>query len=150
MLTSKLKSFLGNALGMGMGTCDANLVPDFSRVLGARAIDDYHVQLFIDRPTSTRTLDNLRDNGKLSVVVVEIHNAESYQLKGRFVSESNVTPEEQDYINTYLINFDKVAVDIGLLPGVLFNYPHSDMMTITMEVQEIFEQTPKKGTGQKL
>ena len=150
MLTSKLKSFLGNALGMGMGTCDANLVPDFSRVLGARAIDDYHIQFFIDLPTSTRTLDNLRDNGKLSVVVVEIHNAESYQLKGRFVSESNVTPEELDYINTYLINFDKVAVDIGLLPGVLFNYRHSDMMTITMEVQEIFEQTPKKGTGQKL
>jgi hypothetical protein len=150
MLTSKLKSFLGSALGMGMGTCDANLVPDFSRVLGARAIDDYHIQFFIDLPTSTRTLDNLRDNGKLSVVVVEIHNAESYQLKGRFVSESNVTAEELDYINTYLINFDKVAVDIGLLPGILFNYPHSDMITITMEVQEIFEQTPKKGTGQKL
>lgn len=46
--------------------------------------------------------------------------------------------------------FDEMATGIGLLPGLIYRYPHSEMVAVTMEVNEIFEQTPRKGTGNKI
>ena len=150
MLTAKLKTCIETAQGMGMGTRDDNLVPDFSRVLGAKAIDDDHLRIFIDAPTSTTTLNNLKLNQVMSVVIVDIFNAESYQFKGKFISLANVTAEEQVFVDDYLERFNEGGIALGLNPNIVFNYPHTEMLGITMEVQEIFEQTPKKGTGQKM
>jgi len=150
MLTSKLKSFINLPAGMGLGTRDNNLTPDFSRVLGATAIDDNHIKLLIDEPTSQRSLANMRDNQWVALVIVEVMSAESYQFKGKFISA--VKPNEQDmnFFDQYMKGFDDLVVALGLNQGIVYAYPHSEMICITMEVEEIFEQTPKKGTGQKI
>jgi hypothetical protein len=41
-------------------------------------------------------------------------------------------------------------VIFGLSDGLVFNYPHSQLMSFLMEIEDVFEQTPKIGTGQKV
>lgn len=135
---------------MGLGTRDANLTPDFARVLGATAVDDLHIKLFVDGPTSTRSLANMRDNQWIAFVIVDIMSAECYQFKGKFISAINLDEQDMVLFDQYMKGFDDLVEAIGLNRGLIDAYPHSSMIGITMEVQEIFEQTPKKGTGQKI
>jgi hypothetical protein len=150
MLTSKLKSFISLPGGMGLGTRDANLTPDFARVLGAMAVDDFHIKLFIDELSSTRSLANMRDNQWIAFVIVDIMSAESYQFKGKFISAVKANEQDMIFFDQYMKGFDDLVDNIGLNRGLIYDYPHTSMICITMEVQEIFEQTPKKGTGQKI
>jgi hypothetical protein len=150
MLTSKLKSFIAGPCGMGMGTRDTNLIPDFTRVLGAVAIDENHVKFFIDEPTSSITLANMQDNQWIALVMVDVLNAECYQLKGKFISSVPCNDQDMTIFENYMKKFDDIASSIGISHGLVYTYPHSSMLSITMEVEEIFEQTPKKGTGQKI
>jgi len=150
MITQKLKEYLTLGLGMGMGTRDAELTPDFNRVLGGYAVDTEHVTLFIDEPSSWKTLENIRDNQMVSLVMVNVANVESYQMKGKCTGIAKLTEEEQRIFKNYMELFDEMATSIGLYPGLVYRYPHSDMIAVTMEVNEIFEQTPRKGTGNKI
>ena len=150
MLTQKLKEYLTLGIGMGLGTRDAELTPDFERVLGGYAIDDDHVRIFIDEPTAWKALENIRDNQMMSLVIVNMYNVESYQMKGKCTGISKLTEEEQQVFKRYMELFDKMATDSGVMPGLAYRYPHTEMIAVTMEVNEIFEQTPKKGTGNKI
>jgi hypothetical protein len=150
MITQKLKEYLTHGLGMGMGTRDAELTPDFNRVLGGYAVDDHHVAFFIDEPTSQKALANIRDNQMMSVVMVNIDNVESYQMKGKWTRTAPLTEEEEQLFNKYMKDFEVVATKVGLPLGLVYNYPHTKMIAVTMEVTEIFDQTPKKGTGNKI
>jgi hypothetical protein len=150
MLTQKLKEFLNQGLGMGLGTRGADLAPDFNRVLGAYAVDDDHVTIFIDEPSSWKALANIRDNQMMSIVGVNMITVESYQLKGKNTGIANLTEEQEQLFKLYMEDFDVTATKIGLPLGLVYRYPHSSMIAVTMEVNEIFEQTPKKGTGNKI
>lgn len=95
MINEKFKVYFSKGLGIGLGTRDATLTPDFNRVLGGYVVDEHHVTIFIDEPSSTKTLENIRDNQMMSIVMVDIANVESYQMKGRFTSLGKLTQEEE-------------------------------------------------------
>ena len=150
MLSPKLKEYIAGPHGMGIGTLDANLKPEFQRALGAIAIDDVHMKVFIDEPTAGRTFDNLREHPRLAVVMVSLVNVESYQFKGRCVRWEKTSGEDLEIFNSYMKEFDVLAVAFGFPPRGVYNYPHSAMITLIMEIDSIFEQSPRKGTGQKI
>jgi hypothetical protein len=150
MITPKLAAFIIQPNGMGMGTIDQNLKPEFHRVLGASYIDDEHIKIFIDEATAGRTLSNLQQNPRMAVVMVDTINFESYQFKGKWISTEKCIGEDLQRFESYMKEFDYNVTQLGFTPGVVYNYPHSTMLTLIMQVEEIFEQTPKKGTGQKL
>jgi hypothetical protein len=150
MLTTKLKAFLDLPCGMGIGTCDANLVPEFQRLLGSSVMDDHRIRLYMDQPSGERTLQNIRENDHISVVMVDVTRADSYQFKGRCVGIEQMTQHDQQKFEQYLKDFDIAAQSVGFWPGLIYRYPHSSMVAVIMEVHEVFEQTPKKNTGSKV
>jgi hypothetical protein len=149
-IPGKLRQFINGPHGMNMGTRDAHLKPEYARVLGTNVVDDQHIHVYFDRKTSGRTLRNFEDNGLVSIILVSLENFESYQLKGKSVSWRDSTPEDLQNIAEYLKKFNDGIVRLGLPDKAVYAYPHSAMCTLLMEIDEIFEQTPKKGTGQKV
>ena len=135
---------------MNMGTRGPDLRPEYARVLGSRFVDDQHIHLFFDGPSAGRTLQNLNDNGNVSVILCSMENYESYQFKGKSVSVREANAEELEQIATYLKDINVLLVKVGFPDQGMYKYPHGSMMTLLMEVDEIFEQTPKVGTGQKV
>ena len=149
-LNSKLKDFINGPRGTAMGTRDAQLTPEYSRVVCAQAIDDEHVKIFIARKTGDRAIENIKDNGLIAVTFVNVLNYEAYQLKGKCVKYAEASDEEQVMVDNNMKAFNEVCVKIGLEDGIVFNWPHKPVWAIEMKVEEAFVQTPKIGTGTKL
>jgi predicted pyridoxine 5'-phosphate oxidase superfamily flavin-nucleotide-binding protein len=149
-LSSRLKDFINGPRGMAMGTRDAQFTPEYSRVVGAQAIDDEHVKIFIAEKTAARAIENINDNGLIAVTLVNVLNYEAYQLKGTCVKYEEASDEEQVIVENNMKAFNEVCVKIGLEDGIVFNWPHKPVWAIEMKVEEAFVQTPRIGTGTKL
>jgi hypothetical protein len=145
----KIRAFLKVTHAMGMGTRDAELKPEYSRVLGGQIIDDEHFMFFLDKASNSKALNNLEDNKMISLVLLA-NTFQCYQLKGRCSQSHESTSEEVQALNKYMDVFNVYATGMGFRDGLVYNYPHSTPWTVTMRVEEIFEQTPKAGTGNKI
>jgi hypothetical protein len=148
-ITDRIRDYLQLGIGMGMGTRDADLKPEYQRVLGCRVVDNNHITFYFDLPTSRNTIRNLETNSEL-VIVGCSNTFESYQLKGKAIRWAKATPEEISNRDEYMVRFSTDMMVFGLPGNIVYNYPHSEMMSVLMEVADIFEQTPKAGTGEKI
>ena len=148
-LSQKFIDYIHGGNGMIMGTRDASLKPEFQRVLGAKVVDGNHIKIFLDGKTAGRIFQNLEDNQLVSVTTCS-NIFESYQFKGKSIRWAESSEEEIRMVDVYMKNFGESMKDFGLGENFVYKYPHSQMVTLWMEVTDIFEQTPKIGTGQKL
>ena len=133
-----------------MGTRDTNLKPDFCRVLGVQVVDQDHLRFFMDKKSNPTSFKNLQPSALIALTTTRADNFESYQFKGKFVKLTECSDEDNQTIQAYLHGFNDAVVALGLQDGLVYNYPHSNTYALVMEVKEIFEQTPKPGTGNKL
>ena len=149
-IPDKLKYYINGPHGMNMGTRDADLKPEYQRVLGTKYVDDQHIHVYFDRDSAGRTIQNLNDNQLLSVVLCSLENYESYQFKGKSkgIRESNA--EELLELDDYFREIEVLMIKIGFPADGMYRFPHNSMMTLLMEVEEVYEQTPKIGAGQKV
>ena len=147
--TEKFINYIHGGHGLGMGTRDASMKPEYQRVLGASVVDDNHIKVFFDGPTARRIIPNLEENHMATVVSCS-NTLESYQFKGKCIHVSEATEEELGIVKEYMEKFRVAMKGFGLFEDFVYQYPHSKMMTMLMEVTDIFEQTPKIGTGEKV
>lgn len=145
----KIRDFLKVTHAMGMGTRDAEMKPEYARVLGGKIIDEEHFMFYLDRVTNIKALDNLEDNKVISLVLLA-NTFQCFQLKGHCVLSHESNHEEMQALSKYMDDFNVYATGMGFREGLVYNYPRSTPWTVTMRVDEIFEQTPKAGTGNKI
>jgi hypothetical protein len=148
-LTEKLIKYIHQGNGMFMATRDANKKPEIHRALGAIVMNESRIKFFFDGVTARRILENITDNHLISVVTCS-DTFESYQFKGKSFGFSHVTEEENQEVMDYFQKFSDLMVVFGLRDKLVYNYPHTQMMCLVMDVEDVYEQTPKVGTGQKV
>ena len=148
-IPERFEAFLKQGVGSLMGTRDKDLMPEVNRVLGMQIIGDDRLRYFVDGPTSRRIFSNLEQNRHVTVVTCS-NTFESYQFKGKHLGHRDATEEENEFVMEYFRVFNEAMRMFGLTDGLALNYPHSHMIAMDMEVEEMFEQTPKVGTGQKI
>ena len=135
---------------MALGTRDSDLVPEYNRGLGAYVTGSNIIKVHIAKITSERALSNLEDNGMIALSVVNILTYENYQAKGKAISFLDATEEEQKKVEEYMRNFDEELQVIGVASRLVYTFPHNPTVVIEIEVQELFDQTPKIGAGERL
>jgi len=150
MITPELKQFIEGPQGMSMGTRDSNMVPEYTRVLGAWITDSGTLKVQIAKIPADRALSNLDDNGQIAITMANPPSFECYQLKGKFLGYSDSTEEDRERLNRYLEIFDVEVQGLGVPAGAIFSWPNSPSVVIEIEVQEIFDQTPKIGAGNSI
>ena len=95
-----------------------------------------------------KTVDNLKANKLVNLSCTNIFTTESYQLKGKVLSIKPATEEDNESIKTYIKEFDAAAAMVGFRPGLIAdNLPHIPAIVIEFVVDQVFDQTPKVGTG---
>jgi hypothetical protein len=82
--------------------------------------------------------------------MVSMSKMESFQFKGECRQWQSLTATELEVFEQYMRDFDLAASNFGIAPGAVYNYPHREMISLIMEVKEVFEQTPREGTGRKI
>ena len=135
---------------MGLGTRDKNLKPTYNRVLSAKATGDSTIKVAISRKTADQVLKNLDGNKMISLVTTFPHTFECYQFKGTLIKYYDSTVEDKNDVANYLNKFNEIVQKFGGKDGVVYKWQPEGTITIEFEVGQIFEQTPKIGTGNKL
>ncbi len=136
---------------MALGTRDSDLVPEYNRGLGAYVTGSNIIKVHIAKITSERALSNLEDNGMIALTMGNVQTYETYQAKGKAISFLDATEEEQKKVEEYMRNIDEVLVQLfGMASRAVYTFPHNPTVVIEIEVQELFDQTPKIGAGERL
>jgi len=150
IITPKLKSFIEEPQGISLGTRDRNLKPKYCRVLGAEVMENDIVKFFVAKLTSDQTIKNIDDNKLVSITLASALSYECYQFKGKCVHYEDSDNEDQGRVEKYMKDFNECMVKIGVRDGLVYKWPTKPCMTIEMKVEEIFDQTPKIGAGNKI
>lgn len=151
MFASEIAQFAESGISVLVGTRDAALRPEGIRAAGAAA-DAARGELTVYLPIATagRTLENLRQNGRIAVTFTRAVDHRSIQLKGQVVEIRPASAEERERIRRYLEN---LALDWGFV-GV----PRKATLAmncwpayaVRFQVESVFEQTPGPDAGQRI
>jgi hypothetical protein len=152
MELKRYEHILSEPLAFWAASIDKNNVPDIVRSLGLAPLEDYdNITFYIPERYSETFINNLYVNAPISFLCCALFDYESYQYKGVFKSMRSCTGAEVQSQQKYLDDFTDLIVQLGYSKEGFYNsYYHQPSLAITFRVQEIFEQTPRRGTGSLL
>lgn len=153
MITEEIKNLLNANVVFAVGTANKRNEPFYTRgFLGSGDEGDSKLRIHIPQVMSNRPIEDLKENPWIALTIADTTNFFARQVKGLFVSARPSTQEEISEINHFQ---DKLTIIMNNFFGPdLANgwkrYIVDPSVCITMDIQEVYEQTPKKGTGGKL
>src|SRR5262245_36965454 len=98
MIPPKVIRFLQERASVGFaGTRDDNLVPRGHRISGWQAdASGRTITVFIPTAFTAGLIEALRSNGQIAITVEETGTNETYQIKGQYLRDRAVRPDEID------------------------------------------------------
>jgi hypothetical protein len=141
------------ANSMWLGNASAFREPDVVRTMGARVEPDRrHVVVYVPESGGADLIRNLAGNPRITLLTAVINTYESYQFKGDYAGHWACSAEEVEYQRTYLEGFAASSMQFYGLPKekIIVAYFRQPAVSIRMRIEEGYEQTPRKGTGQRI
>ena len=134
------------------GSSSAALLTDIVKLTGARVdADKEHLDLYAPLRFLQTFLRNVAQNTRICCVFTSVYTLETYQIKGTYLAHRAATEEENRYQQAYVAGFGRHRVALGMRNGLNFLHYYSEpCVAIRMKADEVYEQTPKKGTGKKI
>ena len=152
ILSDKIKKIPGQsdfvfwAAGVGEGK-----VCELTRASGFIIEDNEHITFFLPTRLFEIIEPTLSTDSKVSFLMASIKNFESYQIKGAYKSHQLCTEENVDFYRLKVLKIIDILSGMGLdgksVFGFLLDQPS---IAVTMHCSEMYEQTPKPGTGGRL
>lgn len=142
-----LAEFLTSGISILAGTRDARLMPEATRVLGARVEEGgRELVVFLSKATAERTLANVRDNGRIAVCFSSVDHR-SYQIKGRLIDVRDADENDRSSIDRYRAAVAQHFGFVGLPPRLTYRMSHWPAHAVRVAVEQVFIQTPGPGAG---
>ena len=138
-------------MAIHVATRDAALLPD--EVTAAAALldaDGRRLTVYLPVATSGTSLENLRDNGAIAVVLSQPLTHRTVQLKGRAETIRPARDDEREAVERHAAGFDAEVEAIGLPPAVVRRRAKWPCHAVTFVVAEAYEQTPGPRAGEPM
>ena len=156
-LTTELAAYVLSGVSVVVGTRDAHLVPEIARAWGPQVGRDRRIlSVCVALAGSGRTLDNLRDNGRLAVTFALPTNYRSIQLWGRCLGTGKSNREDLAALAEHRDSFARLNETMGV-PRVAIEtlwkrelQESPVMIKIRFMAEQIFDQTPGPRAGSPL
>ena len=149
-----LVTFIGAAeVAVWIANCDNQSRPDIARPTGVvKGEADDELIIFLPQRNAETILTNIEHNDRLALFGSRVTTFESYQFKGRCVMQRLANDEEVNYQRRLIAAFADCLSEIFSLPAakVIDAYYSRPIIALTLRVEEIFDQTPRKGTGNRI
>ena len=156
-LTAELTTFLERGVSMMVGTRDAELAPELIRAWGLRiSRDRKRVSLCVARAGSARTLENLKDNGRIAVTCALPLNSNAVQLWGRCIGTAQANRQDLSAVEAHREEFARTNESIGVPRPFIEALWQRElagsraMVRIRFVAEQIFNQTPGPDAGSPL
>ena len=156
-ITAEVQTFLERGVSLMVGTRDSELVPELIRAWGLRVIRDRkRVILCVALAGSARSLENLRDNGRLAVTCALPLNSNAIQLWGRCIGTAPASRQDLSAVQAHRDAFAGANEGIGvprpfieaLWQRELAGSPA--MVRLQFVAEQVFNQTPGPDAGSPL
>jgi hypothetical protein len=153
ILSTRFIQLIENPLAsLWVCNCNEQLEPELARLLGCQVeTDKEHITFYLPSQLGEKVLHNFTLTDKLSFLLAIVLTNESYQIKGTYLWHRPCTPTELLYQEAYMRDFSTAIEQQGFSRANVYRaYFHQPTVAVRMQVKELFEQTPKKGTGEKI
>jgi hypothetical protein len=151
IIPNQLKDHLRGPRFSYLGTRDKDFNCDLVRAFASSVTGHDTVKFFIAELTAAQTLDNLRSNKIVTLSVTNVFTSESYQMKGKVLNVGPASGEEMEVIAQYIDEFEDTVLAAGFQKGLVKdNFVYHPALAIEFVVENLFDQSPKVGTGQQV
>lgn len=150
MLDADLTDHLRGGVTVVVATVDENGVPIASKGYGAVPVDDSTMRVFFSASDQGLS-EHVRPSSLLAVTSGNVFTFKSVQFKGVVDSVAPSTPDEHDLAVAHLRRLnDRIAQLQNVEPEHFDRRIPSAFLTCTMQVTEIFDQSPGPTAGRPL
>ena len=153
MLDSDLVALVHGGVACSVATRDAERRPAFTRGWGPEvSADGRTLRLCVHAPSGSATRANLENNGAIAVGCHQPTTARALQIKGVVVSLREPGAEELEHAERHFVAFSVEGERVGVSASRLrriFAAPH-DLVSVTLSIDEVFDQTPGAAAGQRV
>jgi hypothetical protein len=104
----------------------------------------------VPRASSARTLADLASNGRIAVSFGDQTTFRAVQIKGRSLAVGEPDRAALERASEQFALFAAKAATLGVPPHLAQVLFTTDLVTITLVADEIFDQTPGPGAGKKV
>jgi hypothetical protein len=151
MLSDDLAAFVESGISVLVGTRDALLCPESSRAFGARVEPGREeVTVFMPPAFSTRSFENLRDNGRIAVCFSRPLDHRSIQLKGSVLEIRECGPGDRPVLERYARLAAQTFAEVGIPRRTMARLAFWPCRAVRFRVEALFVQTPGPGAGDPL
>jgi hypothetical protein len=153
MLSDHLISLIeASSSSLCAASCTPDLDTEIIRLTGARvAADRLHIDLYCPERFTSIFLSHVSRQPNISIVISSVPTFETYQIKGSHISTRQSTVEEGEIQRHYIKGFGLALMHVGLRNGYrIETYCQEPGVVIRLKAEEIYEQTPRKGTGNRI
>ena len=146
-----LKEYIESGVACLVGSGDRQGRPHIAQGWGPRVGEDgTSVDVFIDRPRSDRTLENLRENPRIAMTVAHPVTYRSVQLKGRYCDTGAPGEDDLAWVHRHRDEFLVSTTLIGDPPETIRKLWLDDVVRVSFDVERAFDQTPGPDAGKPL
>jgi hypothetical protein len=157
LIHRELKAFLESGVSALVGTRDADLVPEITRVWGLLVSKNRKsITLCIPFATSHKTLDNLAGNGQMTVCCTLPTSYKTVQLKGQCIATTDPSRADLAVVERHREAFGRLNNRIGFPRQQSETFWRRELETSPVLIklrfvpEQIFDQTPGPDAGSPL
>ena len=134
-----------------VGTRDPSLMPECTRAWGIHiGADRGAVTIFLSEAFAGKTIENLRDNGKVAVTCTRPTDHTTCQLKGQVLRIKPVTSADREVSRQWHRDFAAELRAIGVPSTLSEAWIVEPTVAVDIAVIEVFDQTPGPSAGKKM
>jgi hypothetical protein len=149
-ITPALAEFLESGLIISLGTRSAGLQPASVGAAGLRVETPTTVTVFLAEAVIMAALDNLQDNGQMSIELVKVTDARAVQIKGKLVSMAPATAADEAFQEAYRARLMPELSQVGMPRSTIARLVFTPSRALRMNVDALFLQTPGPHAGRPL
>lgn len=134
-----------------VATRDEELRPEIGRAWGpSLSRDGARLEVCVESPPGSAMARNLQSGSPLAATVSRLASFTSVQLKGAVVEVAAPTQERLDAVTEHVARFVAETGAVGVPEALARALVGADLVSVTIEVAERFDETPGSGAGRRL
>jgi hypothetical protein len=154
VIAPELRAWLRPGLAGMIATADATGRPELSRIWALRVDPDRdRIEVYVQRTVAVRLLQNLAHSERAALNAVEVDTYRSRLFKGRCAVSA--APIDGALLEACLSAMGEAFSSVGMPPdavSTILSHAEAprDMVGLVLEVDCVFDQSPKPGAGARL
>lgn len=125
--------------------------PVMTRFFGFKYDDPLEtLTVYTFKKDAQRVIDELSDSAKLAATVSNAMDFKTIQFKGTYQRHYDVADEEMNYARECNAKQVEIMAMFGISKEVFASWHFEPSVAISINVEEIFDQTPKVNAGNKI